>query len=103
MTADELPVTLCRLAGPCRWDGVQVTEGKAVVELAVVQTDKGRALDVLRHQVGATAAMFFGDDVTDEKVFARLSGPDLGVKVGAGDTAAGYRVDSTADVATALA
>src|SRR5439155_13185948 len=30
--------------GPCTWDGVQVTEGKAVIELAVVQTDKGRAL-----------------------------------------------------------
>lgn len=91
------------LAGPCTWDGVQVTEGKAVVELAVVPTDKGLALDVLRHQLGATAAVFFGDDVTDEKAFARLSGPDLGVKVGEGDTAAGYRVSSTAHVATALA
>ncbi|MDQ3601389.1 MAG: trehalose-phosphatase, partial [Actinomycetota bacterium] len=37
-------------AGPCRWDGMQVTEGKSVIELAVVQTDKGRALDLLRHQ-----------------------------------------------------
>jgi len=42
-------------SGPAAWDGVQVTEGKAVIELAVVQTDKGHALDVLRHQVGATA------------------------------------------------
>ncbi len=72
--------------GPCTWDGVQVTEGKAVIELAVVQTDKGHALDVLRHQVGATAAIFLGDDVTDEKAFARLTGPDLGIKVGEGQT-----------------
>ncbi|HEY2765630.1 MAG TPA: trehalose-phosphatase, partial [Pseudonocardiaceae bacterium] len=91
------------LAGPCTWEGVQVTEGKAVVELAVVQTDKGHALDVLRHQVSATAAMFLGDDVTDEKVFARLTGPDLGVKVGSGESLAGYRVDSTEDVARVLA
>jgi trehalose 6-phosphate phosphatase len=89
--------------GPCRWDGVQVTEGKAVIELAVVQTDKGQALDVLRHQVGASAAVFLGDDVTDEKAFARLHGPDLGIKVGPGDTLAGQRVDTTDGVARALA
>ncbi|MGH3948744.1 MAG: trehalose-phosphatase [Pseudonocardiaceae bacterium] len=89
--------------GPCTWARVTVTDGKEVVELAVVPTDKGRALDTLRHQVGATAAMFLGDDVTDEKVFARLSGPDLGVKVGEGDSLAIYRVADTVDVATVLA
>ncbi|TDQ04653.1 trehalose-phosphatase [Labedaea rhizosphaerae] len=89
--------------GPCTWDGVQVTEGKAVVELAVVQTDKGRALDTLRHQVGATAAVFLGDDVTDEKAFARLSGPDVGIHVGEGQTLAGYRIENTDQVATVLA
>ncbi|MGW3468048.1 trehalose-phosphatase [Saccharopolyspora sp. NPDC000995] len=89
--------------GPASWDGVQVTDGKAVVELAVVQTDKGNALDALRHQVGATAAVFLGDDVTDEKAFARLHGPDLGIKVGDGDTLASYRIGSTTDVATVLA
>jgi trehalose-phosphatase len=90
-------------SGPCCWEGIQVTEGKAVVELAVVQTDKGHALDVLRHQVGATAAIFVGDDVTDEKAFARLSGPDLGVKVGTGDTLAQFRIEDTTSVATTLA
>ncbi|MFI7675231.1 trehalose-phosphatase [Actinophytocola sp. NPDC049390] len=89
--------------GPCTWDGVQVTEGKAVIELAVVQTDKGRALDVLRHQVGATAAVFVGDDVTDEKAFARLSGPDLGVKVGDGETLAGFRIVDPVQVGMVLA
>src|ERR1700741_2319171 len=86
-------------SGPCTWDGVQVTEGKQVIELAVVQTEKGRALDVLRHQVGATAAVFVGDDVTDEKAFARLSGPDLGVKVGPGEWLAGFRIADPAEVA----
>ncbi|MEV0697356.1 trehalose-phosphatase [Saccharopolyspora sp. NPDC050389] len=89
--------------GPATWEGVQVTEGKAVIELAVVQTDKGNALDALRHQVGATAAVFLGDDVTDEKAFARLHGPDLGIKVGDGDTLAAYRIGSTTEVATVLA
>ncbi|WUV11489.1 trehalose-phosphatase [Amycolatopsis sp. NBC_01488] len=89
--------------GPSTWEGVSTTDGKEVVELAVVQTDKGRALDILRHQVGATAAIFLGDDVTDEKAFARLSGPDLGIKVGDGETLAGYRVPDTVDVALVLA
>ncbi|NYI89093.1 trehalose-phosphatase [Amycolatopsis endophytica] len=90
-------------SGPCTWEGVTTTDGKEVVELAVVQTDKGRALDTLRHQVGATAAIFLGDDVTDEKAFARLAGPDLGVKVGDGETLATYAVPGTEDVATVLA
>ncbi len=90
-------------SGPCTWDGVQVTEGKEVIELAVVQTDKGLALDVLRHQVGATAAVFVGDDVTDEKAFARLQGPDLGVKVGAGETLAGHHIDEPDQVGMVLA
>ncbi|MQA62565.1 MAG: trehalose-phosphatase [Actinophytocola sp.] len=89
--------------GPCQWHGVTVTDGKAVVELAVVSTDKGRALDIVRHQAGATAALFLGDDVTDEKAFARLSGPDLGIKVGEGESIAQYRVPDTDTVATVLA
>ncbi|WP_319942363.1 trehalose-phosphatase [Nocardia aurantia] len=91
------------LQGPASWVGVQVTEGKAVIELAVVQTDKGAALDIIRHQEGASAAVFFGDDVTDEKAFSRLSGPDVGIKVGDGSSLAKYRVTSTEEVARALA
>ncbi|MGN2641978.1 trehalose-phosphatase [Nocardia takedensis] len=89
--------------GPACWVGVQVTEGKAVIELAVIPTDKGTALDTIRHQEGATAAVFFGDDVTDEKAFRVLSGPDLGIKVGEGDSLAKFRVESTEDVSRALA
>jgi trehalose 6-phosphate phosphatase len=89
-------------SGPCRWDGVQVTEGDAVLELSVVRTDKGEALDVLRHRCGATAALFVGDDVSAEEVFVRLSGPDLGIKVGAGDTVAAYRIAGPAEVAAVL-
>ncbi|WP_137816954.1 trehalose-phosphatase, partial [Gandjariella thermophila] len=101
--ADAAGLLAAVRSGPASWEGVQVTEGKAVIELAVVATDKGHALDVLRHQVGATAAVFLGDDVTDEKAFARLSGPDVGIKVGDGESLAGFRVADTTDVATVLA
>jgi trehalose 6-phosphate phosphatase len=83
------------------WDA-QLTEGKAVVEFAVISTDKGEAIDILREQQNATAVIYFGDDVTDEKAFRRLLGTDVGVKVGEGESAAGYRVDSPDDVAAAL-
>ncbi|GAB2653224.1 trehalose-phosphatase [Nocardia goodfellowii] len=89
--------------GPACWVGVQTTEGKQVIELAVIPTDKGTALDTIRHQEGATAAVFFGDDVTDEKAFRVLSGPDLGIKVGDGESLARFRVDSTEMVSKALA
>lgn len=90
-------------SGAAARDGVQVTEGKSVIELAVIVTDKGVALDILRHQEAATAAVFFGDDVTDEKAFGHLHGPDIGVKIGPGDTLAEFRIDSTEQVALALA
>ncbi|QNG17410.1 trehalose-phosphatase [Rhodococcus triatomae] len=90
-------------ADAARWAGVQVTEGKSVIELAVIPTDKGQALDTIRHQEGATAAVFIGDDVTDEKAFDRLQGPDVGIKVGGGESLAEYRVDTTEDVSAALA
>nr|WP_223208152.1 trehalose-phosphatase [Actinopolyspora erythraea] len=89
--------------GPATWEGVQVTDGKSVMELAVVETDKGNAFEALRHQIGCTGAIFLGDDVTDEKVFSKLHGPDLGIKVGEGDTLAHYRVPDTPGVATVLA
>ena len=91
------------LTGPAAWQGVEVTKGKAVVELAVIETSKGLALDRLRESFGADAVLYIGDDVTDEKAFAHLNrrdagGRDVGVKVGSGHTVAEFRVDDTDDV-----
>jgi trehalose 6-phosphate phosphatase len=83
------------------WDA-ETTAGKAVLEFAVITTDKGEAIDILRDRDAATAVVFFGDDVTDEKAFLRLRDRDVGVKVGAGETAAQFRVGTPEDVATAL-
>ena len=79
--------------GPAPLPGVHARQGKMVIELAVVQADKGHALDALRQQVGATAVLFIGDDVTDEDAFVPLTGPDVGIKVGDGATFAALRVD----------
>lgn len=83
------------------WDA-QLTKGKAVLEFAVITTDKGEAIDILRDEHRASAVIYFGDDVTDEKAFRRLRDGDVGVKVGPGETLARYRVDEPEDVVAAL-
>jgi trehalose 6-phosphate phosphatase len=83
------------------WDA-ELTAGKAVLEFAVISTDKGEAIDIIRDRDDATAVVFFGDDVTDEKAFRRMRDGDVGVKVGPGDTLAKYRVESPEDVEAAL-
>ena len=88
--------------GPGQVPGVVVRYGKAVIELGVVKADKADAVAMLRHRVGASAVLFIGDDLTDETVFRTLSGPDVAVKVGDGDSAAPWRVDSPQEVSTLL-
>ncbi|GAA2530523.1 trehalose-phosphatase [Pilimelia columellifera] len=89
-------------AGVASWPDVHVTQGKEVIELSVVATHKGTALDALRMQLSASAVLFLGDDVTDENAFAHLSGPDVGIKIGDGETQATYRVASPLDAARLL-
>ncbi|MEQ8768014.1 MAG: trehalose-phosphatase [Planctomycetota bacterium] len=91
------------LSGPASWEGVEVRRGKMVIELSVVSTHKGDALRQLRHRVSATAVVFLGDDVTDEDAFQTLSGPDVGVKVGEGESLAVYRAEDTREVSRLLA
>lgn len=90
------------LSGPATRPGVRVTQGKEVVELSVVDADKGRALDRLRTDTGAGAVLYVGDDVTDEWAFARVSPPDVSVKVGPGETGARFRVGGPGDVTRLL-
>lgn len=79
-------------AGPAAWPGVHASNGKEIVELAVVTTNKGTAVAALRERTSAGAVLFLGDDVTDENAFAVLRDGDVGVKVGPGETRAGFRV-----------
>lgn len=83
--------------------GVFRKAGKMVLEMTVVETSKGTALQAMRRRLSADAIVFFGDDVTDEDAFKILTGPDLGIKVGPGDTAAHERVDDPKDVTRCLA
>ena len=76
--------------------------GKAVLELAVTDADKGTALRRLRAELGAGGALYLGDDVTDEDGFRALGPDDVTIKVGDGPTVARYRVSDPAGALTAL-
>ncbi|MFC3850415.1 trehalose-phosphatase [Corynebacterium hansenii] len=65
--------------------GVHITEGKDIVELAVLDVTKGSYLEAARSEYGADALLFIGDDVTDETVLRTLGNGDLGIKVGSPD------------------
>lgn len=91
------------LGGPGRLPGVFLRQGKMVIELSVVETNKGVALQRLRQRLGASAVLFLGDDTTDEDAFLTLSGPDIGIKVGIGPTRAQYRVYDPGDAGRVLA
>ena len=85
--------------GPAAAPGILSTPGKAVLDLAVTDVNKGVALDRMR---GDAAVFFAGDDVTDETAFARLRPGDVGVKVGEGDSVAAHRAPDPAALADLL-
>jgi trehalose 6-phosphate phosphatase len=89
-----------RLAG--RRD-IFLKTGKQVFEGSVVHATKGEGIAFLRQVTEADAVLFAGDDVTDEDGFLALEDGDVGIKVGDGDTAAGFRVGGPADIAEAMA
>lgn len=88
--------------GVARRLGGRILDGKMVVEVLLAEGTKGTAVDAMRHDLGADAVVFLGDDVTDEDVFDVLGTDDVGVKVGPGDTLAVHRVDDVGGVAAAL-
>ncbi|MEJ5913964.1 trehalose-phosphatase [Pseudokineococcus sp. 1T1Z-3] len=90
--------------GPGRLAGVRALRGKDVVELGVLDVDKGRAVQQLRAALEADVVLYAGDDVTDEHAFAVLdpASGDVGVHVGDGSTAAEHRVADPEVVADLL-
>ncbi len=87
-----------------RLQDTRVVRGKDVYEFTTRHDTKGDGLERILARTGAHAAIYIGDDVTDEDAFEVLAErPDsLGIKVGAGATAAGARIAGPQDVAALL-
>jgi trehalose 6-phosphate phosphatase len=94
-----------RLVGPLV-PALSIVGGKMVVNLMAANApDKAVALASLVARSGAPGAIFVGDDVNDEPVFARGEPSWLTVRVGHAPlaSAAMFWVEDTASVATLLA
>lgn len=76
--------------------------GDRILEFSSQHAGKDAAIAALRERFAATAVMFIGDDVTDEDALRTLTGSDVGVRVGPGDTAATLRVADPRGVAALL-
>lgn len=83
-------------------DGAQVKAGHHVIELFARAASKGESFVALARRLGRPTLVFFGDDVTDEDAFALMGDDDISVRVGAGRTAARYRLGGPDDVAELL-
>lgn len=81
---------------------LHVTDGKRVLEVAVVRADKGQGLALLRAASGATAVLFAGDDVTDEHAQRTLGPDDVGLRIGPGETAASFVIATPEDFTEVL-
>lgn len=86
-----------------RLEGLKVTPGQHVVESSVHSATKGEGITAFMQATGADVTLFAGDDVTDENAVRELGPDDIGIKVGAGPTAAEHRVASPGELAAVLA
>ncbi len=75
----------------------------SVLDLSVVEPSKADALEALRSRLGAGAALYAGDAYSDELAIATLRGPDMGVRVGPGETGAAHRLRDPESFARVLA
>ena len=82
--------------------GARTITGKKVLEFVFGDGDKGTAIAALARRWNTDGTVYFGDDLTDEAVFAILGPQDVGIKVGDGDTMATHRVADPNGVEEAL-
>lgn len=82
--------------------GLRITPGQQVMECSVLSATKGEGVTALIEASGADAALFVGDDVTDEDGLRALRPQDLGIKVGMAETVAPFRVESPEALARML-
>lgn len=76
--------------------------GHDVLEFSSRDEGKDAAVAHLREITRATAVLFAGDDVTDEDALRSLGEGDVGVRVGAGESAAAVRVGDITELAAML-
>ncbi len=94
--ANELVTTLENLLGGTE---LAVIHGNKVVEIRYAWANKGEvAAHLLGREPGTPFALAIGDDRTDEDLFAALPASAWTIRVGAGSTAARFRLHDPSQV-----
>jgi len=82
---------------------IEVLEGHKVIEVRQAIVDKGSVVrDIVAGAPEGALFIAIGDDRTDEDMFAALPPGGVAIRVGAGDSAAPYRLDSPTAVRALL-
>ena len=99
--AVESPRSRPCATGPASWPGITY-ERQGRDRAVAPRHRQGRRGRRTAHPGLRQRCAVLGDDVTDENAFARLHGPDVGIKIGDGETLASYRVDEPIDAVRVL-
>jgi trehalose 6-phosphate synthase/phosphatase len=82
---------------------LEVLEGHKVIEVRQAAVDKGSVVrEVVARAPEGALIVAIGDDRTDEDMFAALPPGGVAIRVGGGDSAAPYRLDSPTAVRALL-
>jgi trehalose 6-phosphate synthase/phosphatase len=82
---------------------LEVIEGHKVIEVRQAAVDKGSVIrEIAARAPEGALVVAIGDDRTDEDMFAALPPGGVAIRVGAGDSAAPYRLDSPTAVRALL-
>lgn len=92
--ADGVVEQLVRTLRPVLGNDLSLLDGKKVVEVLVKGVSKGQAAESWLKREPWDFIMAAGDDVTDESLFAVLPSQAYSFKIGVGQTAARYTIDS---------
>jgi trehalose 6-phosphate synthase/phosphatase len=81
---------------------VEIVPGHAVIELRPHGVNKGRIVPPIVERAVGALIVAFGDDATDEDMFAALPTSGVSIRVGSGDSRAGFRLAGVRDVRALL-
>lgn len=97
--AQKYLVTLKQILGPLtRKHGLELQQGKKVLEIRPTGINKGTAAQAWVKRVKPDFILAAGDDETDEDMFKALPQTSYTIKVGRGRTSAQYRLKNVAAV-----
>jgi trehalose 6-phosphate synthase/phosphatase len=82
---------------------VEIVPGHAVIELRPHGVNKGRIVPPIAARATRGLLVAFGDDATDEDMFAALPPSGISIRVGGGDSRAAFRLAGVNEVRTLLA